>query len=123
MTKQMTVTEKWNVALTEAKEKGVSIEVMDFLQERADLHDKQASRKKKSETKSQKENKVFIEQLETFFFEDADPEIAYTSQEVAQALEFDFTPQKMTALLKKVENAERVEKSTNDPKKVGYKAK
>ena len=65
-----------------------------------------------------------VEQINAFFFEQANPEVAYTSKEVSAAIEgmAAFTPQKMTALLKKAD-VERVDKATNDAKKVGYKVK
>jgi rhodanese-related sulfurtransferase len=97
-----------------------------FVNERKEQHEKRTTGKKRGLTKTQKENLVHAEKINAFFFEEADPEIAYTSAEVAEAVGgeiADFTPQKMTALLKQVENAEKVAQATSDKKKVGYKAK
>lgn len=95
-------------------------ELIEFMQERLEKHVNAKSSKKVGLTKRQKENAPLIEKIADFFEKQANPEIAYTSAEIAQALDFDFTPQKMTALIKKVDGIEKVAKATNDPKKVGY---
>ncbi len=95
-------------------------ELVEFMQERLEKHNARKTGKTKGLTKVQKENLVYIEKIQDFFENQADKEIAYTSVEIAQALEFDFTPQKMTALLKQVQGIHKVAKATNDNKKVGY---
>ena len=125
MTKQ-TVAEKFEAVAKVLMVAGAPTELIDFINERKAMHEKRTSNKKRGLTKTQKENLAHVEKINAFFFEQADPEVAYTSTEVAQAIGgeiADFTPQKMTALLKQVENVEKVSKATNDKKKVGYKAK
>lgn len=127
MTNQkQTVAEKFAEVARVLVASGAQTELVDFINERKEQHEKRTTGKKRGLTKTQKENLVHAEKIEAFFFEQADPEIAYTSAEVAQAVGgeiADFTPQKMTALLKQVENVEKVTQATSDKKKVGYKAK
>lgn len=123
---KMTVAQKFEEVARVLVAAGAQAELVEFINERKAMHEKRASNKKRGLTKTQKENLVHIEKISTFFFEQANPEIAYTSAEVAQAVGgeiADFTPQKMTALLKQVENVEKVAQATSDKKKVGYKAK
>lgn len=123
---KMTVAQKFEEVARVLVAAGASSELVDFINERKAMHEKRTSNKKRGLTKTQKENLVYIEKISSFFFEEADPEIAYTSAEVAQAVGDEvanFTPQKMTALLKQVENVEKVDQATNDKKKVGYKVK
>lgn len=127
MTNQkQTVAEKFAEVARVLVAAGASSELVDFINERKAMHEKRTSNKKRGLTKVQKENLAYIEKISSFFFEEADPEVAYTSAEVAQAVGDEvanFTPQKMTALLKQVENVEKVAQATSDKKKVGYKAK
>lgn len=127
MTNQkQTVAEKFAEVARVLVAAGAQTELVDFINERKEQHEKRTTGKKRGLTKTQKENLVHVEKINAFFFEQADPEIAYTSAEVAQAVGgeiADFTPQKMTALLKQVENAEKVAQATSDKKKVGYQAK
>lgn len=123
---KMTVAQKFEEVARVLVAAGAQAELVDFINERKVMHEKRTSNKKRGLTKTQKENLVYIEKISNFFFEEADPEVAYTSAEVAQAVGDEvanFTPQKMTALLKQVENVEKVDQATNDKKKVGYKAK
>ena len=121
---KMTVSEKFEQVLGILKVAKASDEVVEFIEERKAMHEKRATKSKGKLSKVQKENLGLVEQINAFFFEQANPEVAYTSKEVSLAIEgmADFTPQKMTALLKKAE-VERVDKATNDAKKVGYKVK
>ena len=124
--KKQTVAEKFAEVARVLVAAGAQTELVDFINERKEQHEKRTTGKKRGLTKTQKENLVHVEKINAFFFEQADPEIAYTSAEVAQAVGgeiADFTPQKMTALLKQVENAEKVAQATSDKKKVGYQAK
>lgn len=124
--KKQTVAEKFAEVARVLVAAGAQTELVDFINERKEQHEKRTTGKKRGLTKTQKENLVHVEKINAFFFEEADPEIAYTSAEVAQAVGgeiADFTPQKMTALLKQVENAEKVAQATSDKKKVGYQAK
>lgn len=124
--KKQTVAEKFAEVAHVLVAAGAQTELVDFINERKEQHEKRTTSKKRGLTKTQKENLVHVEKINAFFFEQADPEIAYTSAEVAQAVGgeiADFTPQKMTALLKQVENAEKVAQATSDKKKVGYQAK
>lgn len=127
MTNQkQTVAEKFAEVARVLVAAGAQTELVDFINERKEQHEKRTTGKKRGLTKTQKENLVHVEKINAFFFEQADPEVAYTSAEVAQAVGgeiADFTPQKMTALLKQVENAEKVAQATSDKKKVGYQAK
>ena len=127
MTNQkQTVAEKFAEVARVLVAAGAQTELVDFINERKEQHEKRTTNKKRGLTKTQKENLVHVEKINAFFFEQADPEVAYTSTEVAQAVGgeiADFTPQKMTALLKQVENAEKVAQATSDKKKVGYQAK
>lgn len=127
MTNQkQTVAEKFAEVARVLVAAGAQTELVDFINERKEQHEKRTKGKKRGLTKTQKENLVYIEKISAFFFEEADPEVAYTSAEVAQAVGDEvanFTPQKMTALLKQVENVEKVDQATSDKKKVGYKAK
>ena len=127
MTNQkQTVAEKFAEVARVLVAAGAQTELVDFINERKEQHEKRTTGKKRGLTKTQKENLAHVEKIEAFFFEQADPEVAYTSTEVAQAVGgeiADFTPQKMTALLKQVENAEKVAQATSDKKKVGYQAK
>lgn len=127
MTNQkQTVAEKFAEVARVLVASGAQTELVDFINERKEQHEKRTTGKKRGLTKTQKENLAHVEKINSFFFEQADPEIAYTSTEVAQAVGgeiADFTPQKMTALLKQVENVEKVAQATSDKKKVGYKAK
>ena len=123
---KMTVAQKFETVAKVLVVAGAPTELVDFINERKTMHEKRTSNKKRSLTKTQKENLVHIENISAFFFEQADPEVAYTSAEVAQAVGgeiADFTPQKMTALLKQVENVEKVAQATSDKKKVGYRVK
>lgn len=124
---KMTIAEKFAEVARELIAAGAPSELVDFINERKAMHEKKrTSNKKRGLTKTQKENLVHIEDISAFFFEQADPEVAYTSAEVAQEVGgeiADFTPQKMAALLKQVENVEKVAQATSDKKKVGYKAK
>ena len=123
---KMTVAEKFAKVAEVLATVKAEAELIDFINERKEQHEKRNTNKKRGLTKTQKENLVHVEKINAFFFEQADPEIAYTSAEVAQAVGgeiADFTPQKMTALLKQVENAEKVAQATSDKKKVGYQAK
>lgn len=125
-TNKQTVAEKFAEVARVLVAAGAPTELVDFINERKEQHEKRTKGKKRGLTKVQKENLAYIEKISAFFFEEADPEIAYTSAEVAQAVGdemADFTPQKMTALLKQVENVEKVDQATSDKKKVGYKAK
>lgn len=121
---KMTVSEKFEQVLGILKVAKASDEIVEFIEERKAMHEKRATNSKGKLSKVQKENVELVEQINAFFFEQANPEVAYTSKEVSLAIEgmADFTPQKMTALLKKAD-VERVDKATNDPKKVGYKVK
>lgn len=121
---KMTVSEKFEQVLGILKVAKASDEIVEFIEERKAMHEKRATKSKGKLSKVQKENVELVEQINAFFFEQANPEVAYTSKEVSVAIEgmADFTPQKMTALLKKAD-VERVDKATNDPKKVGYKVK
>ena len=121
---KMTVSEKFEQVLGILKVAKASDEVVEFIEERKAMHEKRATKSKGKLSKVQKENVELVEQINAFFFEQANPEVAYTSKEVSLAIEgmAGFTPQKMTALLKKAE-VERVDKATNDAKKVGYKVK
>lgn len=121
---KMTVSEKFEQVLGILKVAKASDEVVEFIEERKAMHEKRATKSKGKLSKVQKENVELVEQINAFFFEQANPEVAYTSKEVSLAIEgmADFTPQKMTALLKKAD-VERVDKATNDAKKVGYKVK
>lgn len=124
--KKQTVAEKFAEVARVLVAAGAQTELVDFINERKEQHEKRTTGKKRGLTKTQKENLAHVEKINAFFFEQADPEIAYTSAEVAQAVGgeiADFTPQKMTALLKQVENAEKVAQATSDKKKVGYQAK
>lgn len=124
--KKMTVAEKFAEVARVLVAAGAQTELVDFINERKVMHEKRIASKKRGLTKTQKENLVHIENISAFFFERADLEVAYTSAEVAQAVGgeiADFTPQKMTALLKQVENVEKVAQATSDKKKVGYKVK
>lgn len=124
--KKQTVAEKFAEVARVLVAAGAQTELVDFINERKEQHEKRTTGKKRGLTKTQKENLVHVEKINAFFFEQADPEVAYTSAEVAQAVGgeiADFTPQKMTALLKQVENAEKVAQATSDKKKVGYQAK
>lgn len=124
--KKQTVAEKFAEVARVLVAAGAQTELVDFINERKEQHEKRTTGKKRGLTKTQKENLAHAEKINAFFFEQADPEIAYTSAEVAQAVGgeiADFTPQKMTALLKQVENAEKVAQATSDKKKVGYQAK
>ena len=122
--KKQTIVEKFEEVVRELVAAGAPSELVDFINERKAMHEKRASNKKRVLTKTQKENLVHVEKINAFFFEQADPEVAYTSAEVAQSVGgevADFTPQKMTALLKQVENIEKVAQATSDKKKVGYR--
>lgn len=125
-TNKQTVAQKFEEVAKVLVVAGAPTELVDFINERKEQHEKRAKGKKRGLTKTQKENLVYIEKISAFFFEEADPEIAYTSAEIAEAVGDEvanFTPQKMTALLKQVENVEKVAQATSDKKKVGYKAK
>jgi len=124
--KKQTVAEKFAEVARVLVAAGAQTELVDFINERKEQHEKRTTGKKRGLTKTQKENLAHVEKINAFFFEQADPEIAYTSKEVAEAVGgeiADFTPQKMTALLKQVENAEKVAQATSDKKKVGYQEK
>lgn len=114
--KEMTVAEKFQTIATQVQDP----EMVAFLNDKAEQQTKRNANRKKTETKAQKENKAIAQKIEQFFL-NADKEISYTSKEISQILELDFTPQKMTAILKLVGNIEKVDKATNDKKKVGYK--
>ena len=81
-----------------------------------------AKNRKNVQSKVAKENKIVAEMIEAFFEEAADKEIAYTTDEIAEYVETGLnTPQKMTAVMKYVTNATRVDKATNEKTRVGYK--
>lgn len=82
---------------------------------------------KKGVSKTAKEKNENAEKALAWFLEESDPEVFYSGAEVAQAVDGfeDFTPQKMTPILKLLAERDDLEKgqATSDKKKVGYKVK
>lgn len=121
---QKTVSKKFAEVIETLKIAGASQEQIEFIEQKKAQHEKSLNRNSSKPSKAAKENKPLIAKIDEWFFAEADPDIAYTSQEIQEAVGFEnLTPQKMTALLRKAENAGRVDKATNDKKKVGYQAK
>lgn len=98
-------------------------EVIDFVVEKGEQAQKRNANRKPSQSKTNKEKIADMQKIQEWFFEEADPETFYTSQEVNEALQFDYTPQKMTPRLKGLVEQGILEKgiATSDKKKVGYK--
>lgn len=94
------------------------LEAMKLQEEKT--REKAKERAKKAESKAAKANKQEAVAVVKFFDEEADPEVAYDTQEIQDAVGFEYTPQRMKAILEFVENAERVDKATKNKKRVGY---
>lgn len=82
---------------------------------------------KKGVSKTAKEKNENAEKALAWFLEESDPEVFYSGAEVAKVVDGfeDFTPQKMTPILKLLAERDDLEKgqATSDNKKVGYKVK
>lgn len=100
-------------------------EVVEFMNERSEQVAKRNKNRKPSQSKTNKEKLADMEKISEWFFEQANPETFYSSQEICDVLEFDYTPQKMTSRLKALVDNGTIEKgkATSDKKKVGYKIK
>lgn len=68
------------------------------------------------------ENQEYAKQVVDFFNGAAEVEVAYTLGEIADATGLgDLTPQKVSAIMKYVDNAEKVDKASSNKKKIGFK--
>ena len=98
-------------------------EVIDFVVEKGEQAQKRNANRKPSQSKTNKEKLAEMQKMQEWFFEEADPETFYTRQEVNEALEFVYNPQKMTPRVKGLVEQGGLEKgiATSDKKKGGYK--
>ena len=129
MTKQLTKSDKFAMLLEALHSAEVANKdlLVDFVSgEKALIEKRNATRAaSRKPTKAQKENEAHVAEIIEFFNEVAEAGVAYTADEVGEAVGFeDFSAQKMTALMKKAieEGAvEKVDKADSNKKKVGYK--
>lgn len=129
MTKQLTKSDKFAMLLEALETADVANKdlLVDFVSgEKALVEKRNATRAaSRKPTKAQKENEGFVAEVVEFFSDSAEAGVAYTADEVAEAVGFeDFSAQKMTALMKKAveEGAvEKIDKADSNKKKVGYK--
>lgn len=87
----------------------------------ADRIDKMNEKRRQSETKVQKENRVVAAYLTEWFANQADPEVAYDGSEIQEALGLELSPQKFAAIMRLVENAVKTDKADSNKDHVGYK--
>lgn len=130
MTKQLTKSDKFAMLLEALNSADVANKdlLVDFVSaEKALVEKRNATRSaSRKPTKTQRENEALVAEIVAFFDVDgeADSEVAYTADEVAELVGFeDFSAQKMTALMKKaVEEGvvTKTDKADSNKKKVGY---
>lgn len=129
MTKQLTKSEKFALALASLEEVEFANKeaVVEFLLGEKELVEKRNAKRSASRkpTKAQLENQEFVARIVAFFESDeVEADKAYSSVEIAEAVGFeDFSAQKMSALMKKVIEEGVVvkhDKADSDKGKVGY---
>ncbi|MER2227335.1 MAG: hypothetical protein ABS916_09895 [Carnobacterium sp.] len=86
----------------------------------AERVDKMNEKRRQSETKTQKENRVVAAQVTEWFANQADPEVAYDGGEVQAAVGLELSPQKFAAIMRLVENAVKTDKADSNKDHVGY---
>lgn len=102
------------------------LEHAEFLKSQADqIEASYAKRKDAAKDKVSRvaqENQEYAKQVVDFFNGAAEVEVAYTLGEIADATGLgDLTPQKVSAIMKYVDNAEKVDKASSNKKKIGFK--
>jgi len=129
MEKKMTKAEVFTKASEVILSQIDNVENAEFI---AEVLVKEAARTKKTyarqagyDTKAQKENKHMAALVINFFLKDADPEVAYSATEVAEAANLgEVSSQKMTAILKlAAEVVDKKDSATNSAKHKGYQTK
>ena len=86
----------------------------------AERVDKMNEKRRQSETKTQKENRMIASQVSEWFANQADPEVAYDGGEVQAAVGLELSPQKFAAIMRLVENAVKTDKADSNKDHVGY---
>lgn len=89
----------------------------------AERIEKSYERARNTQSKAHIENVKVAEQVAKWFEEDAEKGYAYDGQSIQEALGLDVTPQKFAAIIKLVEEVEKVEKSDSNKNRVGYLVK
>lgn len=129
ITKVQALQEVQEILAKEEVKSFVSLELSDKIETMLNQEIKVVENKKgkKGISKTAKEKVENVEKAEAWFFEKADPEVFYSGAEIAQTVEGfeDFTPQKMTPIVKTLVENGVLEKgiATSDKKKAGYKIK
>lgn len=93
----------------------------ELLNAEADRIDKMNEKRRKSETKTQKENRETAELITTWFEEEAEAGVAYDGAEVKAAIGLEISPQKFAAVMKLVAGVEKTAKADSNKDHVGYK--
>lgn len=89
----------------------------------AERIEKSYERARNTQSKAHIENVKVAEQVAKWFEEDAEKGYAYDGQSIQEALGLDVTPQKFAAIIKLVEEVEKVEKADSNKNRVGYLVK
>lgn len=106
--------------MNEAGENAELIEKVEAMKAQEVKTREKAKIRRAGETKAAKANKAIAEEISNWFAEEADAEVAYAASEIAEIVEIEATPQKMTAIMKYVAGVEKVDKATNIKGRVGY---
>ena len=117
--KDMVKVEKFAMVVELLEKNGAPEQVVEFIEKEKEMTQRKNERKKNGKrkpTKTQLENIEFAKQVTELFATDTD--IVLNNQEIGEHLGIEnATPQKITAIMKLVENVEKTEKD----KKVAYK--
>lgn len=95
----------------------------EFLIAEAERIEKSYERARNTESKAHTENVKVAKQVAEWFKEEAEKGYAYDGQSIQEALGLDVTPQKFAAIIKLVEEVEKVEKADSNKNRVGYLVK
>ena len=117
--KDMVKVEKFEMVVELLKQANAPEQVVEFINNERDMTQRKNERKKNGKrkpTKTQLENIEFAKQVTEMF--EAEKDLLLNNQEIGERLGIEnATPQKITAIMKLVENVEKTEKD----KKVAYK--
>lgn len=95
----------------------------ELLREEADRVEARNKRNRGKETKVQKENRKIAGLIQKWFETEAEDGVAYSGNEVQLAVGLELSPQKLSALMKKVVGIEKTAKADSSKEHVGYKKK
>ena len=117
--KDMVKVEKFEMVVELLKQANAPEQVVEFIKNERDMTQRKNERKKNGKrkpTKTQLENIELAKQVTEMF--EAEKDLLLNNQEIGERLGIEnATPQKITAIMKLVENVEKTEKD----KKVAYK--